>query len=318
MLFWANLHGGFIFGMLSWLAYMAGWLWEKWRGKAADPVGRSLLIIGLMSLPASVTTPDLWRNWEAVLNNRSVFILSRTVETMPPDLAEPAVFPFTFLVILTITLFLMEKNNLAASHFFLLAGLGCLSLLMSRNIPLFALACIPILSELGSAALTRFNAWRIIEERFSVFGKPSAGSLVPVIVLLSITGYFANVNFSQHRSVFQFSPRVFPVQALDWLEDNPQDGNMFNEFNWGGYILYRSWPEQQVFLDSQSDFYGEPLMREYDQVITLEAGWEEILKKYDVRWAIVPGQTPLAEALSARDPWEAVYQDTTAVIFVRR
>jgi hypothetical protein len=53
MLLWANLHGGFIFGMLAWLAYMAGWLWEKWRGKASDRIGMALLTIGLTSLLAS-------------------------------------------------------------------------------------------------------------------------------------------------------------------------------------------------------------------------------------------------------------------------
>ena len=31
MLFWANLHGGFVFGILAWCAYFAGWLWMKWQ-----------------------------------------------------------------------------------------------------------------------------------------------------------------------------------------------------------------------------------------------------------------------------------------------
>lgn len=43
---------------------------------------------------------------------------------------------------------------------------------------------------------------------------------------------------------------------------------MFNEFNRGGYLLYRLWPQQGVLLDSQTDFYGEAAVREY------QAGWE--------------------------------------------
>jgi hypothetical protein len=142
--------------------------------------------------------------------------------------------------------------------------------------------------------------------------------LIPLIVVLCAAGFLANGNFREPRAVFQFNQRVFPVHALDWLEGNPQPGNMFNEFNWGGYILYRSWPQQRVFLDSQSDFYGEPLMREYDRVVTLGIGWEEVLETYDVKWIIFRREAPLVKALSASDRWTIAYEDETAVILVRK
>ncbi|MCC6567827.1 MAG: hypothetical protein IT315_01170, partial [Anaerolineales bacterium] len=90
MLFWANLHGGFIFGFLALAAYVAGWAWDRVRKQATNETGKNYLLIGLTSLAASIITPDLWHNWEAVLNNRSAFILNRTVETMPPNLLDPS------------------------------------------------------------------------------------------------------------------------------------------------------------------------------------------------------------------------------------
>jgi hypothetical protein len=211
---------------------------------------------------------------------------------MPPDLTNPAVLPFTFLAILTVVMFALNRKNLSASHFFLAAGLGGMSLLMARNIPLFALACAPILSELFTASLVGRRIWQDLEVRFEPFGNSSHWTLIPLIVVLCAAGFLANGNFREPRAVFQFNQRVFPVHALDWLEGNPQPGNMFNEFNWGGYILYRSWPQQRVFLDSQSDFYGEPLMREYDRVVTLGIGWEEVLETYDVKWIIFRRKPP--------------------------
>jgi hypothetical protein len=53
-------------------------------------------------------------------------------------------------------------------------------------------------------------------------------------------------------------------------------------------------------------------------VITLGAGWQEILKKYDVRWAILRSQSPLARDLSASPGWATVYQDNTAIILIHR
>jgi hypothetical protein len=217
---------------------------------------------------------------------------------MPPNLTDSAMLPFTVLLALSILFFLVNRKTLSASHFFLIAGLGGMSFWMARSIPLFAIACAPILSEAGGSALLRLNAWTKIEERFRKFGKQSLWPVIPLIAVLCAVGYLVNRNFNEQRSVFQFNPQVFPVQALDWLENNPQSGKMFNEFNWGGYILYRTWPGQLVFLDSQSDFYGEPLMRDYDQIMTARGDWENLLEKYQVGWMIIPTHSPLAIKIS--------------------
>jgi hypothetical protein len=59
-------------------------------------------------------------------------------------------------------------------------------------------------------------------------------------------------------------------------------------------------------------------MREYEQVITLNAGWKDILKKYDIKWVIMHSETPLVRELSEKEQWEVAYQDTTAVILVHK
>jgi hypothetical protein len=90
---------------------------------------------------------------------------------------------------------------------------------------------------------------------------------------------------------------------------------MFNYFPWGGYLLYRMWPEEQVFIDGQTDFYGEALTRQYEKVLTLQDGWQEILTQYQVRWVLMPTDSRLIEALSEDPRWELTYQDKTATIY---
>ena len=316
MLCWANLHGGFVFGILAWFAYMAGWIWTTRQREPGNQTGRKLLLVGLTSLAASVITPDFWHNWEAVLNNRSSFILSRTVETMPPNLTAPSVIPFTILLGVTIILFFVNHKTVSARHLFLLTGLGMVSLFMARNIPLFVIACTPIISELTEASLNRLKAWKQIEKRFSGFAGQFRWTIIPLVATSLAVLFFANRYFNKGQSIFQFNSQVFPVQALNWLEENPQKGRMFNEFNWGGYILYREWPKQRVFLDSQSDFYGETLMRDYDQIISMQANWENLLKKYQVDWALLPAEWKLAKEL-IKQGWEPVYQDQTAIVLIK-
>jgi hypothetical protein len=108
------------------------------------------------------------------------------------------------------------------------------------------------------------------------------------------------------------------VQAVSWLETHPQNGHLFNEFDWGGYLLFELWPDQQIFMDGHTHIYGEALTREYEQIITLNAGWEAILKKYNIEWVIVRRQTPLVKALSDLDQWEIAYEDSTAVILLHK
>jgi hypothetical protein len=89
---------------------------------------------------------------------------------------------------------------------------------------------------------------------------------------------------------------------------------MFNEFNWGGYLLYRLWPDQKVFLDSQTDFYGEALLREYEQVITASKDWDKVLSKHEVSWVILSSQSRLNDTLRMDMDWKFLYEDQTAII----
>jgi hypothetical protein len=89
---------------------------------------------------------------------------------------------------------------------------------------------------------------------------------------------------------------------------------MFNEFLWGGYLQYRLWPEQRVFIDSKADFYGEDFIRQYLKVIHLEEDWEEIFEEYDIDWAILPTDAPVVRQIQNELGWDEIYRDETAII----
>ena len=317
MLLWANLHGGFIFGFLALAAYAAGWLWDRLKNQSTNEVGKRFLLSGLTSLVASIITPDLWRNWEAVLNNRSAFILSRTAETMPPSFSDPFTFPFAILLALAVIFSLVNKRTVSAAHIFLLSGLAVMSSMMSRTIPLFAIVSAPILAEWISTTASRIESWKKFDQRFEPLANSNRSFLLPLIVVLSAALFFANYH-AKGKEIFQFNPQVFPVQATDWLEANPQTGNMFNDFNWGGYLLYRLWPRELVFVDSQSDFYGEALMRDYETMMLAQNNWSDLLERYKIDWALLPANSPLASQLKTESGWSLLYQDATAAIFKRK
>ena len=93
---------------------------------------------------------------------------------------------------------------------------------------------------------------------------------------------------------------------------------MFNDFNWGGYLLFRFWPAQRVFIDSQSDFYGEEFTRQYEQIFNGKKDWDAKLNQYNVSQIIVPRETGLALAAKQSTNWKIAYQDNITIILVKK
>ncbi len=184
---------------------------------------------------------------------------------------------------------------------------------MARNIPLFAIAATPILSSGAQKTLHTMKRWQTIETNIATLESNLRGAFWVILVSVGMA-IFSGYHFQVEKKAFaHFDERVFPVAAVDWLSDHPQTGNVFNDFNWGGYLIYRLWPGQKVFLDSQTDFYGEGLVKEYDLAISAQEGWQEIFDKYEVEWAILPPSAPLTTALRLSN-WKIMYEDATAVI----
>ena len=318
MLVWANTHGGFVLGFLAWAAYVLGSWLERSRHHGTSSDGRrQLLLVGGASLVASAITPDLWHNWEAVLQNRSAYVLSHTAETMMPDFSLPGTWPFIGMLSLGLVGIALNFKILIPAHVLLLVGLAILGAAMARNIPLFAIAAGPILSDWFGGALTSRRRWARLEAAVWKIEVGLAGFVWPALVVFGALAWFSYQSVERHRQAYQFSPGIFPVKAVDWLQTHPVQGNLFNDFNWGGYVLYRLWPNQQVFIDSQSDFYGEALTREYEDLMSAEGDWRAALERYEIRSVLVPPSSVLAERLQVDAAWQPLFGDQTAVIFAR-
>lgn len=313
MVVWVNAHGGFIFGILAWIAYGAGWAWEYLCRSNTWQAGKRWIAIGAGTLAATIFTPGILGNWQAVLNNHSRYILLRTMETMPPDFSQAGTWPFLILLFLALALAWKTRQRFPAAHFFLLGGFALLGLSMGRNIPLFAVTAAPILAGSISVLQPETGRWKRIEANISALESSLRGAIWPVVFLIGCALFIGLPSRTPETNRLQFNAHVFPVEAVNWLESHPQPGNMFNEFNWGGYLLYRLWPGQKVFIDSQTDFYGESLMREYEQAITTRGDWASVLDKYNISWVILPVKAPLASALASTN-WQIVYRDETAII----
>lgn len=320
MMVWANLHGAFIAGLVVWALVFLGELLEK--QKKWNQL-RVLIWIGPSSILASLLNPDgigIWKTGLGFLGNQ--YLVSHTAEYLPPDFQNPAFWPFLAVIGLSLLILGLSQRRVKFAHLFLLGSWTVMALYSARNIPLYIVIAIPILCELSARLLKESRGLVIVDwflnfqDKISRTEKELKGGLVAaVVVVLSFCLLLTGSHLDFQNQGNTFSDEIFPVEAVNWLEDHPQTGNGFNYFPWGGYLLYRLWPGNLVFIDGQTDFYGEDLTRQYEQVITMQPGWQQIFINYEIEWVIMPADSPLATYMAENKDWETVYLDQTTKIF---
>jgi hypothetical protein len=315
MLVWNNVHGEFISGFLVIFACLVGWIWDYLfnRQEADIATGKRLGIVLVMIMIVTVLNPVSFRAWGTVTSwMGNEYLMERTQETVSPNFLSPAFLVLLGFLSAAIFLLAMNRSKLPTRMALLLAGFTLLTLQSARNVHLYGVVAPFVLA--GTLTGTRSfsiiipfeNLFAGFEDRFYDVVWPALTIFLGILVLcIPAVGKFQ-----------KFSPSFFPVQAVEWLNSHPQEGEMFNPFDWGGYISFMMWPEERVYIDSQGDIYGEAFLREYEQVITLKTGWQDILNKYKVDWAIIPGSWPLARALE-QEGWQVQYFDKTTVILRR-
>ena len=59
-----------------------------------------------------------------------------------------------------------------------------------------------------------------------------------------------------------FDDTRFPVPAAQVIAKNGIHEPIFTLDSWGGYLIFRFYPEMKVFVDDRHDLYGEQFLRE--------------------------------------------------------
>jgi hypothetical protein len=146
---------------------------------------------------------------------------------------------------------------------------------------------------------------RAIESRLS--------GAIPTVIVGLLTVSLALTSAS-HR--YAFEPDSFPEAAMAAVAELRPAGSLFNEMPWGGYLLYHR-PDIPVFIDGQTDFYGEELSKDYLRIRELAPGALELLNRYGIDWVLVRSNLPLVQGLDLHQSWNCIYRDQTATICVR-
>jgi len=316
---WANVHGGFAVGFILLGGTLGGEVLNRLlRHDGPEPLSwrrwRKLLAITALSYGLLIANPNGTALYTYPLRTITIGVLRDFIqEWSSPDFHQLFAQPFIWMLAATLAAVGWSGRRLDGGDFALVAGFAYSALLAGRNIAPFALVCAPVLARHAQSTIARLTNRRQEQPRATGVTQLN-GIILMIVVVLAAVKVIAPLLSSVQR---QAERMALPVDAANWIETNRPTGQMFNSYNWGGYLIWRLWPEYAVYVDGRTDLYDDVFLRDYLKVASAQPGFESILDRDKVDWVVIEANSPLDAALSRETAWTQAYRDGQAAIFTR-
>ncbi|WP_298006648.1 MULTISPECIES: hypothetical protein [Anaerolinea] len=322
---WSNLHGGYALGFLLLGATLAGQVMDRWLTPEHAPSWRGIArLAGASALGflAVALNPNGINMWKIPFQTVGVQILRQAIsEWASPDFHDLTQQPFLWMlagILLTLGISRQRRPAETLLPVLLFTAMG---LMARRNFAPFALAAAPLLASAGWEALqTAFAPLSPHLKRYSGASRPVRASLRRSINLTSVGllafAAFLKAGLVSHPALVEGAIRqYYPADAVAWMEQHHPTGNLFNEYAWGGYLIWRL-PQVPVFVDGRTDLYGDDLLKEWLTLVNAGEDWQNLLEKHGIRLALISPDAPLRHALKQAG-WQEQYADPIAVILAK-
>ena len=315
-LLWLNLHAGFALGPALLLAYAVGLMAETALGntpwRQARPILLRLLLLLLACLalvPLNPSGAELYRYPLDTL--RSPAMRSFIVEWFSPDFHAWIYRPLLLVWLLLLTALASSRSRPKGRVLVPLLLTAFAALDAVRHIPIFILVAIPVIA----AALPVAPASLPFPQR-----RPDSWRFRPlfngaVLILMAVFALVKWVSLARNQDAREAGQ--FPQKAVAFLQASDRPGRIFVYYDWGGYAIWKLYPEYRVFVDGRADLYGNDLLRQFKTAVQLRTGWREVLDGWKVEEVLVPPSCALAQALLLDPDWHAVFSDSRAIILLR-
>lgn len=313
-LLWVNFHIQFIYGLFTVGLFVGiNLLQSILRTFGYSPEfleepklpAMPLLVIGALCALATILGPNFYHPYVVVLlYTKAKFSYKVIAELQPLAFRRYSEFAELFLAIAGFYIVGWRKK-LDLFQLALLVFASVVAFRTMRDAWFLGLAAAASIADFPAPELQRDQAesWREI-----------AAVCAAVALLLLIAAPF--VHFTS-RDLDRAISADFPVNAINFLRRNPEPGPLYNNLNWGGFLMWYL-PELPVAIDGRNDLYGDDLDKLFydSQSATASYTTDPYLNEAGV--VILDSTLPLAKILTVDPRFRMVYHDDIATVFGRR
>ncbi len=344
MVFWSNIHAGYIIGNGIVMVYMftevLRFAWRRLKKKETETNIKAFFIFSALSIAASAINPGGYKMFWDYLYGTSMSLVMTVFQSVKGTPAGEAgwvtgvvleykslyyfykyleykwlVFFWAFNGGLFLFLFLKYwlRRSVDLAELGVVSGITLFANYHARGL-MFALV---ILSFYMAKTLVELNTQRL---RHAFRGA--------VAFCLALT--IAFTTYSYKRLPFVFKPGVtpqwvtpwYPIHATRFLKATNIPGPMYNFYTWGGFLIWTVYPQYKVFIDGRA--LDDMVNRTADAILKTFPGWKEKLDAYSINFIVVPvvfresgHAIPIATTLAKDPEWKLIFLRYNSAIFIR-
>ena len=313
---WANAHISYYLGFIVSGAYFLDDLVHRGRGRA--PGALALAIAAAAA--ASLVNPFGWHALVQPLQYFSVWRhepVYQSIGELGPivwDVHGRDGLPIWLVLVVAAALARWRSRGLdVAEAVLMLVGL-CQALATQRFLGYAALMLAPFAARDTGDWVSRRRwpaALHTPARRVALAALASVGLTLPTLAQ-PVSGFG-----------FGWVHAIYPERASDWIEQHGVRGRSFNVFSFGGYLLYRFYPDpgRLPFMDIHQAGTRE-IRYLYAFSLQDSTAWRTLDGRYRFDWVLIPPALPaspdLADFLDADSTWALVFTDDAASLWLRR
>ena len=295
MTVWANMHGGFAFGLAIALPLAVEATLE--RRRRPDRSVRSWWVFLAGAAVAACLTPQGLNGLLFPLRLLRLHNLAAISEWQPMDFSTDIAFEIVLLAL--VALLGSGRVRVPPIRLLLLVGLLYMSIAHRRHGLLFGVAGPLILAgPVGRA----FAASVPIGSRPR--GRAACWSALALAVALRLAHPIAGTDSLDA-----------PVSAIAQLPPDIARTPVLNSYQFGGYLAFVG---LRPFIDGRAELFGDAFLHDFLELPGLnDDRLRQAVDRYGIGWAVLAVQDPLIARFDAMPGWRRQHADHTAIVFVR-
>lgn len=305
---WINCHGSFVLGFLvlgivafcSRIHFEVGLLTSKsWKGGTRDVLLWVILATAMVCLLNPIGIELVVYPFNLMLTQSDN--IGNITEWRALTFTHARAYGVLAALFFVAGLMALRQQKLDLQELLLLLLGTALALRYSRMLFAFGILAAPLLARL----LASF--WSSYERKRDLL--PVNAGVIAVSIILIFAG------FPSKQELKNLVNKGSPVDAVAFIRNQALVGNLLNDYQWGGYLIW-ALPEKKVFIDGRADIFDwTGVLREYVQWMSLEKDPRDLIEKYDIRHVLLKADAPHIQVLRYLPGWREAYSDDVATIF---
>lgn len=304
---WANIHVQFVYGLLVLgIAVIEAVLLHFLRPTMADGPWmppRRMWMITVACFAATLVSPYGLEIYKVIAElgaqSRALALVTEFHAPRFQNIADYLVLAMAMAGVFA----LAWRRDLRPFNVLLLAASVVISFRMARDVWVVVIVAAALISSYAEP----------VDERLSRTSKLQWLAVTAIVVVIALIT--VRIRDLSGRELARVVESNYPVRAADYVAYHQLAGPLYNDFDWGGYLIW-ALPRLPVSMDGRTNVHGDERIQRSYSTWMAGSGWAEDKELSAANVVIANVQLPLARALRRDSRFRLAYEDKVAAVFV--